>query len=46
MNNSNLTIFVAELIGTFGLVVAATGSIVFDGKMDFTLGPVFCFRGF
>ena len=38
MINSNLTIFVAELIGTFGLVVAATGSIVYDGKMDFSLG--------
>jgi len=41
MSYSNLTIFVAELIGTFGLVVAATGSIVFDGFMNFSLGPVF-----
>ena len=40
MKNS-VNIFVAELIGTFGLVVAATGSIVFDGRMDFSLGPIF-----
>ena len=38
---SSLTIFVAELIGTFGLVVAATGSIVYDGSVDFSFGPVF-----
>ena len=36
-----INIFVAELVGTFGLVVAATGSIVFDGRMDFSLGPIF-----
>lgn len=40
MNNS-INIFVAELVGTFGLVFAATGSIVFDGRMDFSLGPIF-----
>ena len=40
MKNS-INIFVAELVGTFGLVVAATGSIVFDGRMDFSLGPIF-----
>jgi len=33
--------FIAELVGTFGLVLAATGSIVYDGRMDGTLGPVF-----
>lgn len=41
MNYSNLTIFIAELVGTFGLVVAATGSIVYDGSVNFSLGPVF-----
>ena len=41
MNSSNITIFVAELVGTFGLLVAATGSIVFDGRLDFSLGPIF-----
>lgn len=41
MRHSNLTIFVSELVGTFGLLVAATGSIVFDGYMNFSLGPVF-----
>lgn len=38
---NNLQIFLAELIGTFGLLVAATGSIVFDAKMQETLGPLF-----
>jgi len=33
--------FFAELVGTFGLVVAATGSFVYDGRMDGSLGPVF-----
>ena len=41
MSESKLTIFVAELVGTFGLLVAATGSIVFDGSTNFSLGPVF-----
>ncbi len=41
MQYSNITIFVAELIGTFGLVVAATGSIVYNGSLNFSLGPVF-----
>ena len=41
MQYSNNTIFVAELIGTFGLVVAATGSIVYNGSLNFSLGPVF-----
>ena len=40
MKNS-INIFVAELIGTFGLVVAHTGSIVFDGRMGFSLGLPF-----
>ena len=38
---NNLQTFLAELIGTFGLLVAATGSIVFDAKMQETLGPLF-----
>ncbi len=39
--NSKLRIFFAELLGTFGLVIAATGSIVYDAKVGETLGPVF-----
>lgn len=39
--NKNLLIFIAELVGTFGLVVSATGSIVYDGKEGGSLGPVF-----
>ena len=38
---SNFKIFLAELVGTFGLLVAATGSIVFDASHGGTLGPVF-----
>ena len=38
---SNLIIFLAELVGTFGLLVAATGSIVFDGRVEGMLGPIF-----
>jgi aquaporin Z len=38
MHKSNLVIFLAELAGTFGLVVAATGSIVYDAMMGNTLG--------
>ena len=41
MHNSNLIIFFAELVGTFGLLVAATGSIVFDASLGMTLGPIF-----
>ena len=41
MNNSNLIIFVSELGGTFGLLVAATGSIVYDGSIGGTLGIPF-----
>lgn len=38
MHKSNLVIFLVELAGTFGLLVAATGSIVYDGMMDGVLG--------
>ena len=38
MHKSNFVIFLAELAGTFGLVVAATGSIVYDAMMGNTLG--------
>ena len=41
MKYSNLIIFISELIGTFGLLVAATGSIVFDAKVEYSLGPIF-----
>ena len=34
-------IFVAEMAGTFGLLVAAAGSIVYDASLGFSLGPVF-----
>ena len=37
----NIRIFVAELVGTFGLLVAATGSIVYDGFNSQTLGLEF-----
>lgn len=38
MHKSNFVIFLAELAGTFGLLIAATGSIVYDGMMGNTLG--------
>lgn len=38
MHKSFFIIFLAEIIGTFGLVVAATGSIVFDGRLGEILG--------
>ncbi|HXV65738.1 MAG TPA: aquaporin [Nitrosopumilaceae archaeon] len=41
MNFSNFIIFFAELLGTFGLVVAATGSIVYDSSIDNIYGPIF-----
>ncbi len=41
MHNSNLQIFLAEIIGTFGLVLAATGSIVYDAKLENMLGSIF-----
>ncbi len=36
-----VNIFVAEMVGTFGLVVAATGSIAYDGSVGFSLGAPF-----
>ena len=41
MQNSVYGIFLAELTGTFGLLVAATGSIVYDARLGMTLGPIF-----
>jgi len=41
MKYQNLIIFVSELLGTFGLLVAATGSIVYDSSLGNTLGPIF-----
>ena len=38
MHKSNFIIFLAEMAGTFGLLVAATGSIVYDGMVGGTLG--------
>ena len=41
MSYSNLQIFTVELIGTFILVVFATGSIVYDAQIGGTLGIAF-----
>lgn len=41
MKYSNSIIFISEFLGTFGLLVAATGSIVFDAKVGYSLGPIF-----
>ena len=41
MSYSNLQIFIVELIGTFILVVFATGSIVYDVQTGGTLGIAF-----
>ena len=41
MHSSNKTIFLAELIGTFGLVVAATGSMVYDVSLGGIYGHHF-----
>ncbi|MBI5860480.1 MAG: aquaporin [Nitrosarchaeum sp.] len=41
MTHSNLQIFLVELIGTFILVVFATGSIVYDVQTGGTLGITF-----
>jgi len=41
MKYSNLIIFVSELLGTFGLLVAVTGSIVYDSSLGNSLGPIF-----
>jgi len=38
MHKSNFIIFLVELAGTFGLIVAATGSIVYDKIVGGTLG--------
>ena len=38
MHKSNLIIFLAEFAGTFGLLVAATGSIVYNQNVNGTLG--------
>ncbi|WP_268543644.1 MIP/aquaporin family protein [Candidatus Nitrosotenuis cloacae] len=38
MHKSNFVIFLAELAGTFGLLVATTGSIVYDGSIGGVLG--------
>jgi len=40
MHKSNSIIFIAELIGTFGLVIAATISVVYDGRFGQILGPI------
>ncbi len=45
MHSSNKIIFVAELIGTFGLVVGATGSIVYDGMLGGIYGISFSAAG-
>lgn len=39
--SKNQKIFFAELIGTFGLLISATGSIVYDGRLGGTLGVGF-----
>lgn len=41
MSRNRAVIFAAETVGTFGLLVAATGSIVFDAHAGHTLGPAF-----
>lgn len=41
MHKSNFVIFLAELAGTFGLLVAAAGSIVYDGMAGGVLGVGF-----
>ena len=41
MKDSNLIIFVAELLGTFGLLISATSCIVYDGMMDGAYGIAF-----
>jgi aquaporin Z len=41
IRNSNFIIFFAELLGTFGLLIAATGSIVYDSGLGNILGPIF-----
>ena len=45
MHSSNKIIFIAELIGTFVLVVGATGSIVYNGILGGTYGIGFIAAG-
>ena len=45
MHSSSKIIFVAELIGTFGLVVGATGSIVYNGMLGGIYGIGFSAAG-
>jgi len=45
MDSSNKIIFIAELIGTFVLVVGATGSIVYDEMLGGIYGIVFIAAG-
>jgi len=45
MHSSNKIIFIAELLGTFGLVVGATGSIVYDGMLGGIYGIGFSAAG-
>jgi len=45
LHSSNKIIFIAELIGTFGLVVGATGSIVYDGMLGGIYGIGFSAAG-
>src|ERR687896_366916 len=45
--SSNQKKFLAEVIGTFIVVVSATGSVVIDAKLDVTLGiPFIAFAPF
>jgi len=41
MTYSKSILFISEIVGTFGLLVAATGSIVFDGSIGGVLGIIF-----
>lgn len=41
MKYSSPIIFISEILGTFGLLIAATGSIVVDAKVGYTFGPIF-----
>lgn len=41
MKDSNMIIFVAELLGTFGLLISATSCIVYDGMMNGVYGITF-----
>ena len=45
MDSSNKIIYIAELIGTFVLVVGATGSIVYDGILGGIYGSGFSAAG-